>query len=310
MLFKNRFYYKVRPFIPRRIQILLRRMVLARKYQRWRNKWPIPVENFQNPNPWEGWPDGKKFALVLTHDVETERGQNRCLSLMKIEEELGFVSSFNFVPERYEVSSIVRNEIVRKGFEVAVHDLKHDGKLYSSKENFLESAERINGYLKAWEAVGFRAGAMHNNFEWNHALDVEYNASTFDFDPFEPQPGGVKTIFPFWVRKDGTKRGYVSLPYTLAQDFTLFVLLREKNISIWKKKLDWVASHGGMVLLITHPDYMCFGGKIPRFDEYPLERYTDLLEYVKTEYSGQYWNALPRELARYYKKIMKISDIN
>ena len=229
---------------------------------------------------------------------------------MKIEEELGFVSSFNFVPERYEVSSVIRNEIVRKGYEVAVHDLKHDGKLYSSKKKFLEGAERINGYLKAWEAVGFRAGAMHNNFGWNHALDIEYSASTFDFDPFEPQPDGVHTIFPFWVKREGTERGYVSLPYTLVQDFTLFILLREKNISIWKKKLDWIASQGGMVLLITHPDYMCFDGNTPRFDEYLLERYTDLLEYVKTEYSGQYWNALPREMARYYKKAMKISEID
>ena len=310
MVLINRFYYQIRPFIPRRIQILLRRKILERKYQRWKDKWPIPVENFQHPNPWEGWPGGKKFAVVLTHDVETQRGQNRCLSLMKIEEELGFVSSFNFVPERYEVSSVIRNEIVRKGYEVAVHDLKHDGKLYSSKKKFLEGAERINGYLKAWEAVGFRAGAMHNNFGWNHALDIEYSASTFDFDPFEPQPDGVHTIFPFWVKREGTERGYVSLPYTLVQDFTLFILLREKNISIWKKKLDWIASQGGMVLLITHPDYMCFDGNTPRFDEYLLERYTDLLEYVKTEYSGQYWNALPREMARYYKKAMKISEID
>jgi hypothetical protein len=284
-------------------------MVLEWKYQYWKNKWPIPAENFHRPNPWKGWPGGKKFALVLTHDVETQRGQDRCFALMKIEEELGFVSSFNFVPERYEVSPVIRNELVRKGFEVAVHDLKHDGKLYSSHNKFLKCAERINGYLKAWDAVGFRAGAMHDNRGWNHVLDVEYIASTFDFDPFEPQPDGVSTIFPFWVREEGTGRGYVSLPYTLAQDFTLFVLLRKKNINIWKEKLDWIASHGGMVLLITHPDYISFDGGKPRFDEYPIERYLDLLEYVKTGYPGQYWNALPREVALYYKNMMNITNL-
>ena len=30
-------------------------------------------------------------------------------------------------------------------------------------------------------------------------LNIAYDASTFDTDPFEPQPDGVNTIFPFWV---------------------------------------------------------------------------------------------------------------
>jgi hypothetical protein len=48
-------------------------------------------------------------------------------------------------------------------------------------------------------------------------------------------------------------RGYVELPYTLPQDFTLFTVMREKDIDIWKKKLDWIVEKGGMALLITHP---------------------------------------------------------
>ena len=68
------------------------------------------------------------------------------------------------------------------------------------------------------------------------------------------------TIIPFWVSKDGFQKGYVELPYTLPQDFTLFILMKEKNIEIWKQKLDWIAEYGGMVLLNTHPDYMNFDG--------------------------------------------------
>jgi hypothetical protein len=48
-------------------------------------------------------------------------------------------------------------------------------------------------------------------------------------------------------------RGYVELPYPLPQDFTLFTVMREKDIDIWKKKLDWIVEKGGMALLITHP---------------------------------------------------------
>ncbi len=108
---------------------------------------------------------------------------------------------------------------------------------------------------------------MQHKLAWLHQLGVEYDASTFDTDPFEPEPDAVGTVFPFWV-PGPNKSGFVELPYTLPQDFTLFVVLREANIEIWKKKLDWIAARGGMALINTHPDYMCFEGK-PKKDEFP-----------------------------------------
>jgi hypothetical protein len=90
----------------------------------------------------------------------------------------------------------------------------------------------------------------------------------------------------------------VELPYTLPQDHTLFVILREKNIEIWKRKLDWIAQHGGMALLVVHPDYMSFAGE-PALGEYPAGYYRELLEYVTDRYKGAYWPALPREVARF-----------
>ena len=296
-------YYKIRPILPRYFQILLRRKYV-KALRVFYPHWPILQGSHIKPKGWTGWPDGKKFAFILTHDVETDLGQGRCLRLMELEKQHGFVSSFNFIPERYEVSGSIRDEIVRNGYEVGVHDLKHDGKLYVSRKKFTESAEKINEYLKSWKSVGFRSGAMHHNLEWLHLLNIEYDASTFDFDPFEPQSDGVHTIFPLRIKNNGTGSDYMELPYTLPQDFTVFISLREKNIDIWKKKLDWVASHGGMVLLITHPDYMNFDDQKARIDEYPMRFYRDLLEYVKARYPGQYWNVLPREVARTCKKFL------
>jgi hypothetical protein len=146
---------------------------------------------------------------------------------------MGFRSSFNFVPERYAVDPALRAELTAAGFEVGVHGLNHDGKLYSSKAEFDRRAVQINDYIREWGAVGFRSPAMHHNLEWLKALDIEYDASTFDTDPFEPQPDGVGTVFPFWVARDDGS-GYVELPYTLAQDFTLFVLMKEKGIDLCK----------------------------------------------------------------------------
>ena len=77
------------------------------------------------------------------------------------------------------------------------------------------------------------------------------------------------------------------------------MILRERNINIWKQKLDWIAERGGMVLLNTHPDYMCFNGDQQR-DEFPVSYYEEFLSYVRDKYQGQLWSALPREVARYY----------
>lgn len=268
--------------------------------------WPIHHEGTGIPERWKGWPNDKKFAFILTHDVETNKGHDRCPNLIDLEIGFGFTSSFNFVPERYEVSPSLRKEIVEKGFEVGVHDLRHDGMLYNNYNTFIKKSAKINGYLKEWGAVGFRSAAMHHNLDWINALEVEYDASTFDFDPFEPYPAGMMTIFPFWVNPNGKGKGYVELPYTIPQDFTLFLLLKEKDISIWKNKLDWVASKGGMALIITHPDYMCFHGEPSGIDEYPIKYYEEFLKYVSKQYAGQYWNALPREAARYYKNVSKL----
>ena len=94
------------------------------------------------------------------------------------------------------------------------------------------------------------------------------------------------------------------MPYTLPQDFTLFILMKEKNIDIWKKKLDWVAEKGGMALFISHPDYMNFNKHKNDDEEYPEEYYKNFLVYIKENYHDQYWHALPHRVASFYKEAM------
>jgi hypothetical protein len=275
-------------------------------------RWPVFPPAGTPPPGWPGWPGGKQFALVLTHDVEGPRGLANCEQLMELEMELGFRSSFNFIPEaNYKVPQSLRERLESEGFEVGVHDLHHNGKLYRSKERFDAAASRINHYLREWNAVGFRSGFMHRNLDWLHALEIEYDMSTFDTDPFEPQPDGVHTIFPFWVSKAASDRarggtgaaaegGYVELPYTLAQDSTLFLLLREKGIATWKLKLEWVAQAGGMALLNVHPDYISFGDGF-RTHTFPSGYYREFLMHVREIYHGAVGMMLPREAATYAK---------
>ena len=299
----KRAYYVFKPLMPWELRTGLRRVMARYRRHIFSDTWPIDPKSAAIPKAWRGWPEAKKFAVVLTHDVEGPKGLARVDRLMELETHMGFRSSFNFVPEgQYRVPDALRIKMERGGFEVGIHGLKHDGKLYSSHGEFTRRAERIGEYRRKWKVVGFRSPFMHHNLEWIHELGMEYDASTFDTDPFEPQPDGVGTIFPFWV-SNSKGGGYVELPYTLVQDYNLFVILREQTNEIWKRKLDWVAEHGGIVLMNTHPDYMWFDEKRGR-DEFPLGMYSELLMYLREKYNGEYWHALPRDVSRFYRSTM------
>jgi glycosyltransferase involved in cell wall biosynthesis len=297
----NHLYYRFKPYLPWWLRMNVRSLLAQAQRRIYADTWPVDPQSGTPPANWPGWPDGKKFAFVITHDVEGKSGLEKARRLMELEMRLGFCSAFNFVPEgEYRVAPALRAELDRNGFEVGVHDLRHDGKLFWPQE-FRENIRRINGHLHDWQAKGFRTGFMLHDPSFLNDLEVEYDASTFDTDPFEPQPGGVRTIFPFWIpRPQGG--GFVELPYTLAQDSTMFFVLREKNTDVWKRKLDWIAARGGMALINIHPDYIHFDGGQPQLSEYAVELYTEFLAYAAKNYSGQYWNALPREVSGWYRE--------
>jgi hypothetical protein len=292
-------YYQVKPRVSWRMRLKLRQWHTRRLLLKCGNVWPIDEAAGKTPASWMGWPEGKQFALVLTHDVEGPDGLERVEALAELEMRLGLRSCFKFIPEGdYQVPSAVRGWLGERSFEVGVHDLHHDGKLYLSRRAFKRHAQSINRYLREWNVVGFRSGFMMHRLDWLHDLEIVYDASTFDTDPFEPQPDGVSTIFPFRVSgPDG--KGYWELPYTLAQDSTLFIVMQQRNIEVWKRKLDWVAERGGMALLNVHPDYLAFAGTGGGPRTYPSTFYSEFLRYVQTKYGNVYWNALPREVCQH-----------
>ncbi len=310
-MLRNRIYYRIKPLLPDRLRLRLRRAYSQQVRRRVADQWPILPGSERPPDGWPGWPEGRKFAVVLTHDVEGPKGLAQCRPLMDLERELGFVSSFNFIPEGpYHTPPELRAELAAHGFEVGVHDLHHDGRLYDSSAGFAAKAAEINRHLKEWGAVGFRSGFMLNRLDWLHQLDIAYDASTFDTDPFEPEPRGQETIFPFWVPAPGAdgsrapRSGYVELPYTLTQDSTLFLLLKETTPELWLRKTDWIARHGGMVLVNVHPDYLALHGEPPvPLKSFPVDIYRRFLITLREKYGDSFWQPRPREVAEYVRHL-------
>jgi len=297
----KRAYYILKPLLPRPLTRTLRQLYHPAEKANVEIRWPVEsryasflwkvLGHVLRASPGQQllikslWPENKRFAFVLTHDVESRLGLEYVRKIADVEERLGFRSSFNFVPERYRIDMSLVDELRRRGFEVGIHGLKHDGKLFNSRAEFERRATKINHYLKDIGAVGFRAPLTHRNPEWMQSLEIEYDLSFFDTDPYEPIPGGTMSIWPFFIGH------FVELPYTLVQDYTLTSVLGETSPDLWLEKVDFIEQYHGMALLNSHPDYLR--------EPANLKIYSTLLLTMKA-HEG-YWHALPREVAQWWR---------
>jgi hypothetical protein len=295
-----RAYYAVRPFLPRSAQIVLRRRYARIQRRCEFPRWPIEpaLHDFTSfflglvedaaPEPVPSiapWPSGFDWALVLTHDVETASGYQRLDVLRRVEEALGYRSSWNLVPRRYRVDDAKVAELRAAGHEIGVHGLYHDGRDLASDK----IRARLPGMREAaarWGAVGFRSPATHRVWEWMPELGFDYDSSYPDTDPFEPQAGGCCSWLPFF------NGPLVELPITLTQDHTLFVILQQRDPQAWLEKVSFLRERGGMALLITHPDYLG--------DDDGAGLYETFLSALGAD--TRLWRALPGEVAAWWRR--------
>ncbi len=294
-------YYAVKSLLPRRLQIAMRRLYARRQARTEFPRWPIEpvlVERREAElrtaldQREEGripliadWPEGKRFAAILTHDVEGPAGVANVDRIIDLERRHGFVSSWNFVAEWYPLEGNVLDRVRAAGCEVGLHAIKHDCKLFESRASFEAELPAIHRYLAEWNAVGFRSPATHRNADWMPELGASYDSSFPDTDPFEPQAGGCCSILPYFLDD------LVELPITLVQDHTLWEILREDTIDLWTRKSDWIVANRGLINLITHPDYLDTPARLRMYEEF--------LEYLSTLDDG--WHALPREVAAWWR---------
>ncbi|MHA1325659.1 MAG: hypothetical protein ACTSRL_22950, partial [Candidatus Helarchaeota archaeon] len=166
-------FYILKPGIPKKLQIEIRRKYLVLQKRNKFPLWPIDTTLYEvykkgikeifnlfslTEIPFINfWPYNKKFAFVLTHDVETQRGQRNIRILKRIEENLKYHSIWNFVPEKYKLDIEHIEELKKDGFEIGIHGLKHDGKLFRSDKIFFKRVSKINFYLKKFKCSGFRS---------------------------------------------------------------------------------------------------------------------------------------------------------
>lgn len=309
--FLRKLYYQVRPLT----NLAMRRQVQKFNARNWRKRsfphWPVDttVENISETVllmsmkakgiekvPFIGfWPDGANGCLTMTHDVETAAGRDYCAKLMNVDDSFGIKAAFGIVPEqRYEVSPNLLESIRSLGFEVAIQDLNHDGRLFDSQEEFLRRVKSINNYGREYGAKGFRAAMLYRKPEWYDALEFAYDMSFPNVAPLDPQPGGCCTVMPYFIGD------VLELPVTTTQDYTLFHVLNERSIDLWRSQVDLILKKNGLVSFIVHPDYV--------MEPETYSVYEGLLSHLRElRKRTSIWCALPSEINSWWRARSKMS---
>lgn len=236
------------------------------------------------------WPEGAPSCAIMTHDVETAAGAEFCSKLMDFDEAHGIKASFQIVPEeRYTVTQALLESIRRRGFEVNIQDLNHDGRLFRDRATFMARAEAINRYAREYGSRGFRSAAMYRNPAWYDALEISYDLSVPNTARLEPQRGGCCTVFPYFI-------GHIlELPLTATQDYSLFHILNDYSIDLWKRQIELIREKHGLVSFIIHPDYI-----IPARARSIYQALIDHL--VSLRDGGQLWFAQPGEVDAWWRQ--------
>jgi len=300
-------YYRIKNFIPRTVRHWLNSTVIrARRVSGFPN-WPCEsallefwrawlkhaLDSIKSEDGWHigFWPENARCCIVLTHDVESPLGVRRMERIADIEQQHGFLSSWNLPLAQYPIDWATVERVRARGFEIGAHGLAHNGRLFRSEADFAELAPRLEQLAREHSLHGFRSPSTLRRAEWIARLPFEYDSSFADTEPYEPQPGGTCSVFPFHLG------GLIELPYTLPQDHTLIHLLHRDPLQLWCLKAQWIAAAGGMILALTHPDYIGAGEHLARYEEF-LKRLRDLPET---------WQALPSAVARWWRQRAQMS---
>ena len=236
------------------------------------------------------WPDGAPNALIMTHDVETSAGRDFTFNLMDLDDCYGIKASYQVIPEkRYQVSDEYVSGIRKRGCEFNIHDLNHDGHLYRERNEFERRAAGINAYAERYQARGFRAGAMYRRQDWFDVFRFSYDMSVPNVAHLEPLRGGCCTVMPYFIGK------ILELPLTTVQDYSLFQILDDYSIDLWKLQLNLIKEENGLMSLLSHPDYLIEGRA--------RKVYESLLDYLRQFIAAnRIWAALPGDVECWWRQ--------
>lgn len=214
-------------------------------------------------------------SLLVTHDIETERGLQRAPSLKEIENDLGVKSTW-FVPSHdYTIDRTIAAKLADSSV-IGSHDTKHDGQLIQIRERsklverLMASRQRLREVF-GQEVRCFRAPLLQFSSEILSALRDAGYSSDFSLPCWEMIHPPTMSGFGIECVQAFEMEEIVETPLTMFQDHQLLNVMGmnvDEAIKLWLEQARLIRSFEGDLVLLIHPDY--------RFSD-NLKEYRELL---------------------------------
>lgn len=239
------------------------------------------------------WPGGKRYALCVTHDVDTRRGLKPAARQLDTEAALGLRPTFFLVGDHYRWDPGLCSAIQNAGGEIGLHGVSHDNRIaFLDPDAIRRRLDRSRALIEAWAIRGFRSPSLlvtpgllqvvGERFQWDSSsIDT-------DRDTIMGPRRGCGTVFPH------RRNGVMELPVTTPADDRL-LLRGERGIDFLERlraKCRAVASMGGVVHILNHSEPHLAGS--PALHDLYRSLYLDLLE------PEDAWITTPSELAEFW----------
>jgi len=209
------------------------------------------------------WPNGKRFAVVVSHDVDTDYVYHRRAvldHLRAINESAGMRAAWLVVGKYAEAGRAALDDLHAGGHEIGFHDVEHDHRLAFLPLPRIRDRMAQSAVLRErYGATGFRSPNFLRTPALFRALDgaFEYDMSMHDVAmstaSFAGRIEGCRTCLPFFVR--GTD--VLEIPTTVPDDVQFEIRgLTDVNAMLdqqWRS-IQRIKLHGGLANVTIHAE--------------------------------------------------------
>ncbi|MFC1730986.1 polysaccharide deacetylase family protein [candidate division KSB1 bacterium] len=244
------------------------------------------------------WPDGKKCAAVLSHDVDSDlifNNKDILDTFLSIEEKNGFRSAWYFVSDKYPLDHDIISGIKERGHEVGFHGDKHDYRLpYLKKTQMVRRLDRCRWFLDKYEVSGGRSPLFLRTPLFLETISdyLEYDTSFHDttIGSLTGLSEGCCSCFPFFIGD------LLEIPTTITEEFILADRGYNADgiMEVQLNKLEKIRELSGIAHVLTHPEPHLSA------NEKGFAIYDKFLKTCSAR--SDIWITLPAELNRHWRR--------
>ncbi len=257
-------------FVPRPLRTPIKRAaglfrgLQADRFPTWpRESGLLTLASLCLPKPTRaGWPDGRRFALCVSHDVESAAGVRLAEEAARVDAAYGVKSTWFVVGRLASRARRLADRLKADGCEIGLHGTHHDMAFpFLTRGEMEKRLDACRSFVDDYDARGFRSPALLRTDLMYELIGERfaYDSSVVDSGRLSPhaRPTGCASVFPF------LRGGLPVVPITLPMDSALLFLGYddERMLKLWEDKLNFIASWGGAAVFVSHTEPHFFGSK-------------------------------------------------